>query len=196
MGTLITKLCHLSFLCLSIGWVSGFVQEFELYAGENCEGPFTPFEAKKPDLSNLEEVVTNSKSYSWKGLWFFYGQVDYDEQLNFQMSTSPDAITCKNESLKGMQSIRFMGLPDSSQSAISFYEGTESTMTGGTEVVVTTDLRDIGFIPQWAVVTGGGRWTMYEDVDFNGNSTCVGGRSFYFDYFSIRFGRSVRLGCF
>jgi len=58
-------------------------------------------------------------------------------------------------------------------------------MTGGTEVVVTADLSDIGFIPQWAVVTGGGRWTLYEDVDFGGNSTCVGGRSFHFDYFSV-----------
>jgi hypothetical protein len=159
------------------------LQEIELFTGPNQTGNSITFREKIPDLKIWKFFLADVKSYCVVGFWYFYYEVNYRFSKPFTgRGDGFENLVCGNYSdFESFNSVRYLGPQDTRAKAIAIYEGIP-TAWGGQEVVVTGKAQTNFPMKQieGIIVYGNSNWTVFNEDNFQGNSSGVssGGKLF------------------
>jgi hypothetical protein len=107
---------------------------------------------------------------------------------------------CYNQTTAGVKSLRYLGPINTTTPSISIYEGTNDTVYGGREIIITGpaangfDLEPVFYPYIYVLITGRSSWTLFLNNDFSGNATCLigTGEMQTFDMYNFK---SITRGC-
>jgi hypothetical protein len=182
--------------------IEALPKQIELFTEPNQSGNFVTLTEKIPDLKDWKFFLNSVKSYCAIGFWNFYTLINYatngtnyDHEAFTGSGDGYEIPYCSNhDDFKKFNSARYMGPRDTRTAAIGIYEGSATSAFSFEEVVVTSRAQTNFPMNQTTsiVLFGNSNWTVFNENNFQGNSSRVDSLGFLFTYIPLNMTFNVR----